>query len=116
MELKKISDTFYYFFEAYAEEIKALAKRYGVPLDPYGQNGGPRTDKLVKLAADTEVRFNGYMVLPPREDARVTITTVIFPPSVSIYEVEDLIRGAGAVRGPDERGFDSRGRLVLWWD
>ncbi|MCD6524918.1 MAG: hypothetical protein J7K48_08020 [Thermococcus sp.] len=116
MEIRKVSDTFYYFFEAYAEEVAALAKRHGVPLDKEGQNGGPRTDKLVKLAADKEIRFSGYMVLPPREDARVTIDAVILSPTMSIYEAERLIREAGAVRGPDERGFDSRGRLVLWWD
>lgn len=81
------------------------------------QNDGPTIESLICLAdVYPSVTFEGYLILPPREDERVSIDGFsVF--TCEVPSLPDLWERLDAIRFADEFDTDSKGQTYrLWWD
>lgn len=103
------------------EGIGQIAKRLGLPIDRAGQNGGPVATALLELEKRERLgmKLEGYIILPPRADERITIDAILYPIDEglleSVREAIDIAFKCGAWRAPDEITEEDR-YIRLWWD
>jgi hypothetical protein len=97
-----------------AEQLKGV---YGIEfINPKDrQNGGPTLENALKVAEKHGLLLGGYVVFPPRDDARITVDAVIIPPEKRFKELQEVLSELDFISTPDKY-FDEDGNLVLWWD
>lgn len=109
----------FYAVDLSPEELQHLVD-IGAAFPETSQNDGPDLGEFLReFSRDTysNVSFIGYVVLPPRHDARISIEGVLFTVKDALTALDTIVN---KLRYADELSYDELpgGSIAIraWWD
>jgi len=112
VEYGKKLGNFQRFKGATAEDLEAMIRdfdgRFGIKVDMGdNQNGGPTLGNVIEVLKKYGGYASGYIIYSPRDDARITVDTVVIPEK-AIFELDNVVN-------PDDVWREG-GMVGMWWD